>query len=268
MDSIINKLGFRYRHNFNNFVDSIHKEYNKYIDIIKGYDVNIKIPSLSKLIYNIFETIPEPPNLTNITDITSKQYYTDGEGKLLSHDSWVKVISGLYRNHMARIIWKPPTTLTPGYFVARVYTGLGKPKLGQHIYDRSYTEDIKLWMTPGTSNSNCIISKFMITNIPDNSILFAMEGNGVVLPKEIRLLIKQQKITIILKRIHTKKTGGVSLLEKETKTNTELKTQCENINIHNSLIKPIAATIQAVEMFSQPHSLSEIISDSLPTLDV
>ena len=72
IDSIINKLGFRYRHNFNNFVDSIHKEYNKYIDIIKGYDVNIKIPSLSKLIYNIFETRPEPPNLTNITDITTK----------------------------------------------------------------------------------------------------------------------------------------------------------------------------------------------------
>ena len=251
MNSLINKFGFTYRHNFNNFVDSIHCEYKKYINTIKEYDVTITEPKLSKLILSIFETRPD---FSNITSITNKKYYTDGEGKILTHDTWVKVVSGLYRNHMARLIWKPETHYTPGYFVARVYTGLGKPKLGQNIYDCSYTEDIKLWMLPETNNSNCIISKFMIKKIPDNSIHFAIEGNGVILPKEIRNLLKQNKITLVLNRTHTKKTGGVTILEKKTNKKTKLDSKCESINIPKPSIKPVVTTIQV----DTPSQQSEI----------
>ena len=247
IDDIAHTIGLTGQHELNTFITGITLEYEKYQDTLHEYDASIKSPPLYSLIQSLFES---KPTIDSASAMMSKSTCVDGNGVILSHDCWVKVISGLYRNHMGRVIWKSSTSHTPGYFVVRVYRGLGKPKLSHGVYDCSYTEDIKLCMTSGMVTmsggaSNCIISRFMIERIPDNVVRFTIEGNGVALPKSIRTQLRQGKISIILNRLHTKKTGGITLTDKGLHNNPTLVKDCVSNSIPSSLVPSIAAVQEA-----------------------
>lgn len=239
MEKVMSTFGFTYRKNFDSFIEFIVSQYSQYVDTIQGYDSSIVPPSLQKLLYSVFH--PSNTLVSSITAIKNQTYYNDGSGVPLSHDCWVKIYSGIYRNHMARIIWKNATNCTPGYFVARVYRGLGKPKLSRGVYDCSYTEDITLWTTPGMGHPTCLISRFMVERVPNSAVTFTIDGNGVSLPPQIRTLLRQDKIKIILNRLHTHKTGGVTLAIKGLQKNPLLITHCREADIDDSFLDTIAA---------------------------
>lgn len=168
------------------------------------------VPKLSEMMYASF-------SIKQFT-YASIPIIKDRNQSVICHDSWVKIISGKYRNYMARVIWvqdyniDTPSNIYNGTYIIRVYMGLGKPKLGKGIYDRSYTRDIKFHITnedspfySGTSlyegtSAESLICPQMIVKIPPNIINYKINGNTTKLPVEIKSLLNRGDMEIILQR--------------------------------------------------------------------
>jgi hypothetical protein len=266
INDITHAFGLTEQHELKPFITGLKLEYTKYQDTLREYDASITSPPLYSLIQSLFESKPTIDSTSasigmKFSSKLAPGTCKDGNGVIISHDCWVKIISGLYRNHMARMIWKSSTQSTPGYYVVRVYRGLGKPKLSQGVYDCSYTEDIKLCMTSGMSGgvSNCIITRFMIQRIPNNVVRFTINGNGVSLPKTIRTQLRQGKLEIVLHRLHTKKTGGVTIADRGLHNNPVLVKDCADNNIPSSLISSIVAVKESASYVVTQNDVLEFV---------
>ena len=193
---------------FTHNISSMYKNY-KDTQVESGVCAST-VPKISDMIYSSFST--------KRVSHTSIPIIKDSNQHIMEHDSWVKILGGKYRNYMARVIWVPdynidaPSNIYNGTFIIRVYMGLGKPKLGKGIYDRSYTNDIKFHITDkdspfyagtslyGGTPGNTLICPQMLKIIPNCTITYKINGNATKLPVEIKSLLNRGDMEIILQR--------------------------------------------------------------------
>ena len=85
-----------------------------------------------------------------------------------------------------------------GKYIIRVYLGLGKPKLGKGIYDTSYTKDIDFLTTIPDTN---LFTQISCECIPNDVVNYKIKGNGVRLDKNVKTLLTEGKLQIVLSRV-------------------------------------------------------------------
>ena len=174
------------------FAKSISAEYEKFQHEYGEHSPSLVCPTLKELIYSLF-TKKATKNTKLFANLDTT--YKDIRGQLLTHDSWVKMVFGEYKNYMGRFMWKNYAN-NKGKYIIRVYLGLGKPKLGKGIYDSSYTTDIDFLTTDNLSMKNvCCVC------IPNDVVHYQIQGNGTRLDKEIKQMLDKQKIQILLERV-------------------------------------------------------------------
>tara|TARA_B110000208_G_C11715471_1_gene410908 strand:- start:47 stop:1318 length:1272 start_codon:yes stop_codon:yes gene_type:complete len=174
------------------FAKSLSAEYVKFQHEYGEHSPSLACPTLKGLIYSLFtKKATRNAKFSAALDTT----YKDIRGQLLTHDSWVKIVFGEYKNYMGRFMWKNYAN-NKGKYIIRVYLGLGKPKLGKGIYDSSYTTDIDFLTTDNLSMKNvCCVC------IPNDVVHYQIQGNGTRLDKEIKQMLDKQKIQILLERV-------------------------------------------------------------------
>ena len=179
------------------FTESVSAEYEKIIHEYGEHSPTLTPPTLKELIYSLFtkkekKTIKLDTTLTHVIDI---------RGQLLTHDTWVKIIFGPYKNYMGRFMWKSYAN-KEGKYIIRVHVGLGKPKLGKGIYDSSYTKDIDFY-TYTTSSLGAIVSctPLPCMCIPNDVVHYKIQGNGTRLDKITKQMLSKEKLQILLERV-------------------------------------------------------------------
>ena len=174
------------------FAKSISAEYEKFQHEYGEHSPSLVCPTLKELIYSLF-TKKATKNTKLFANLDTT--YKDIRGQLLTHDSWVKMVFGEYKNYMGRFMWKNYAN-NKGKYIIRVYLGLGKPKLGKGIYDSSYTTDIDFLTTDNLSMKNvCCVC------IPNDVVHYQIQGNGTRLDKEIKQMLNNDKLEILLERV-------------------------------------------------------------------
>ena len=174
------------------FAKSISAEYEKFQHEYGEHSPSLVCPTLKELIYSLF-TKKATKNTKLFANLDTT--YKDIRGQLLTHDSWVKMVFGEYKNYMGRFMWKNYAN-NKGKYIIRVYLGLGKPKLGKGIYDSSYTTDIDFLTTDNLSMKNvCCVC------IPNDVVHYQIQGNGTRLDKEIKQMLNKDKLEILLERV-------------------------------------------------------------------
>ena len=211
LTSIMNDLEMVHIDEVKSFIQTINLEYNKYKHTqLQSVNSSIIVPKLSELICSLFTSKSYNP--------TSIPIYKDMKQIIIPPESCVKILCGRYRNYMARMIWIPdynvhaPSNKYNGKYVVRVYMGLGKPKLGKGIFDRSYTKDITFHITEkdsvfyrGTSlyagdEEESLICPQMLLRIPNDVVTYKIKGNSTKLDPEIKKILNKGHMNIILQR--------------------------------------------------------------------
>ena len=174
------------------FAKSISAEYEKFQHEYGEHSPSHACPTLKELIYSLFTK-----NATKNTKLFANldTTYKDIRGQLLTHDSWVKMVFGEYKNYMGRFMWKNYAN-NKGKYIIRVYLGLGKPKLGKGIYDSSYTTDIDF-----LTNDSLTMKNVCCVCIPNDVVHYQIQGNGTRLDKEIKQMLNKDKLEILLERV-------------------------------------------------------------------